>query len=677
MANTARKQAAAVSDEVDRPLRVKKQKLPVLLVTGDEALWPQIGADLPPHLVLKQLDTVDELVTSMPSGQPGVVLWDARNHADPAAILSRLNLHSSRLAIVALDSAASAGAWTLPLQHRQVIAHVTLPIAGSALAKALEAATEEVNARMALLGDGSAAPADTSAAARKFPIVPAAIVGGVILAAAVGYALTRRAGEERPAATSPTTASKPDQAAGAPRPVESMDEKVDTLMERAQQAMTERHFIDPANGSALSLYRDVLIIDPKNGEARQGLQRLAEILIARVQSALDERKFDVALQFLETARSIDATDKRLAALDERIASLRSELGPAQIMAAISAQNFDRAAQLIDESARTKTLPAVKLAQLREELRKHRDEAEQVRLLKLADTRLQQDKLIEPRNDSAAYYIDQARQAGAPAATLQPQAQELQKRLVGLTRTAIEQRHYADADRLIAELHTMAAAPAVVAALQHDLSAVRTQSAPQKPEQPNYVELSQARLTQGKLVDPENDNALYYVNQLRAADPRNSALPQLIGAVQSQLLDRAKAVLDAGDSGKAESLLQAAASLGNSAEIDALNGKLRQAKLASGDIPQVTEQSLTRLNKLEISYPYRAMQAGVEGWVELGYTVKADGTIGNLRVLNSNPSTTFDTAALKAVGKLRYQPVVQDGKVTPVNTQVRVVFRVPK
>ena len=140
---------------------------------------------------------------------------------------------------------------------------------------------------------------------------------------------------------------------------------------------------------------------------------------------------------------------------------------------------------------------------------------------------------------------------------------------------------------------------------------------------------------------------------------------------------ARSALDGGDLGRADSLLQAAGTLGASADLDALNDKLRQKKAAGATKPLVAEQSLTRINKLEINYPYRAMQAGVEGWVELGFTVKADGNVTNVRVVNSAPAATFDQAASKAVSKLRYQPVIQDGKAVAVDTQVRVVFRIPK
>jgi TonB family protein len=680
MPKSLRIQELATPETAERPVlqSVKKAKLSVLLVTEDDALWPQVGADLAASLILKQLDSIDELINSTPSGQAAIVLWDARNHPEPAAVLSRLNLHSSRFAVVALDEAGSADAWTLPIQHRQVVAHVGLPIVAAELAGVLDSAQEEVNSRLALLGDGSAPPAQPDSSSKKPWLVPAVI--GAVLIAAVGAFLLSRGSTKLapvPTASAPSQASAPSPAAPAPvkSPAEA-DEKVDALMEKAQQAMLDRHFIDPLAGSALSLYREVLVIKPDNGEARQGLQRLSEILIARVQSALDDRKFDVALQFLETARSIDANDTRLVALDEKIANLRAELGPAQILAALNAQNFDRATQLIDEAARTKALPPAKLAQLRDEVHRRRDDFEVTRLLKLVDTRMQQDHVIDPHNDSAVYYLDQAKQAGAAGPALQGQTQEVLKRLTQMARTAIQQRNFADADRVLTELHGAGAPQASISSLQRDLNLARNQQTTQKPDQPQYLELAQSRLAQGKLTDPDNDSALFYVNQLRAADPKNSGLAQIIATLQAQILDRARASLDAGDTDKAEALVQKAGSLGASSDLDAVNDKIRQRR-AGGDVLQMPEQSLTRLNKLDIQYPARALATNIEGWVELSYTVGPDGSVSNIKVLNSTPPRTFESSASKAVSRLRYQPVVQGGKAISVGTQVRIVYRVPK
>jgi protein TonB len=681
MPKSLRIHEVATPDEAERPVlqSVKKSKLPVLLITEDDSLWPQVGADLDAGLILKQLDSVDELIKSTPAAQAAIVLWDARNHPEPAAVLSRLNLHSSRFAVVALDDAGSADAWTLPVEHRQVVAHVGLPIVAAELSRVLDSAQEEVNSRLALLGDGSTPPASESAPKKNW-LVPV-VIGGVLIAAVGAYLLSRQGSTQvKPAPTTSPSASAPSQSPAAPaaavKSPADADEKVDALIEKAQQAMLDRHFIDPLAGSALSLYREVLVIKPDNGEARQGLQRLSEILIARVQSALDDRKFDVALQFLETARSIDANDKRLIALDEKIANLRAELGPAQILAALNAQNFDRATQLIDEAARTKALPPAKLAQLRDEVRRRRDEFEASRLLKLADTRLQQDHVIDPRNDSAVYYLDQAKQAGAAGPSLQSQTQEVLKRLTQMGHSAIQQRNFSDADRILTELHGAGASQATVNNLQRELNLARNQQTTQKPDQPQYLDLAQSRLAQGKLTDPDNDSALFYVTQLRAADPKNSGLAQITAALQLQILDRARASLDGGDFDKADALIQKASILGASSDLDAMNDKMRQRR-AGGDVLQMPEQSLTRINKLDVQYPPRALQGNIEGWVELAYTVGPDGNVSNIKVLNATPPRTFESSASKAVSRLRYQPVIQGGKAISVGTQVRIVYRVPK
>jgi TonB family protein len=671
----------------------KKARHSVLLITHDDALWPQIGAHLGKELILKQVDSVDELLTAVPSGQAALVLWDARNQSDAAAVLSRMQLHSPRFAVIALDDADRAPVWTGPIALRQVVAHLPVPVPPGHLKVALESAIEEVNARVALLGEADAAApgagtpgtgtpgaaAPGGAAPSRTPWVAAAIILAVLGAGAGAYMLLRHGDATVAPAQGPVPASPVHAGQQPPRAAVGTDDKVDVLIEKAQQAMLERHFIDPAEGSALTLYKNALLLDPGSGEARQGLQRLAEILFARVQSALDERKFDVALQSLETARGISPGDSRLSALDQRIASLRAELGPAQILAAIAAQNFDRAEQLIDEAARSKSLNPAKLAQLRDELRQRHAQADVENLVKLVDARLQQDKLIEPRNDSAAYYLGQARAAGASAAALQPETQELDRRLAQTVRADIDQQRIGDAERFLADLHGYGVPAATVAALQRDLDAVRGAQAAASvaAAQPSYLDLAQSRLSQGKVTEPDNDSALFYVNQLRETDPKNSALPRLSSAVQAQILDQARTALDAAQPARAEALLQTAAGLGASADLTALNQRLAQAKLAGAGPREVSEGDLTKVKGIELDYPSGALSKGVEGWVNVSYTVTAEGKVTGVKVLDSSPAGVFDAAATRAVSRVRYKPPLQGGKPVAVTTKLRIAFRMAK
>ncbi len=446
MSGAAARQSAGGGTAASAPSSSpRRAKLAAFLISGDVDLWPEISVHLPTKLNFRQVDSIAELFREVPPDRPAVVLWDARGCADKVGELSRLQSHSACFATLVLDDDDSA--WVTAVQQGQIVGLVPLPVDQSRLVGALGGAYEEVNARVALLGERSAAPASRGGG-RGIPRMAIAGVFAILLAAAAGLVLWRQAGDPResspapgavppPARSAPAPAPAPEAPATAERLPQASEEKVDALIDQAQRAMRERHFIDPVEGSALSLYRSALALDPSSGEARQGLQRLAELLLVRVQSALDERQFDAALQALETARSIDPSDPRLAAFDERIAKLRTELGPAEILAAINAQNFDRAAQLIDQASRSRSIGESKLGQLREDMRRRR-----------ADS-------------------DDSRQA---------ESRELARRLMLAARADIAQLKFDEADRLAAKLRSIGVPLLQVAGLQHDIAMARAQQA---------------------------------------------------------------------------------------------------------------------------------------------------------------------------------------------------------
>lgn len=61
------------------------------------------------------------------------------------------------------------------------------------------------------------------------------------------------------------------------------------------------------------------------------------------------------------------------------------------------------------------------------------------------------------------------------------------------------------------------------------------------------------------------------------------------------------------------------------------------------------------------YPPRAAQRGIEGWVEVEFTISATGTVKNARVVGYEPSTIFNKSAVRAVQKWKYNPKMVDGK----------------
>ncbi|HWY96496.1 MAG TPA: energy transducer TonB, partial [Steroidobacteraceae bacterium] len=256
-------------------------------------------------------------------------------------------------------------------------------------------------------------------------------------------------------------------------------------------------------------------------------------------------------------------------------------------------------------------------------------------------------------------------------------QEIYKRLTQAEHAAIDQRRFADADRVLADLRTYGAPAATIASLQHDLSSARSQQAAAVPEQPQYLDLAQSRLAQGKLTEPDNDSALFYVNQLRATDPKNSGLARISSAVQAQILEQARAALDSAQPARAETLLQMAAGLGASADLAPLNQRLAQLKLTATGPPEVLEASLTRAKAIELDYPVDALRRSVEGWVDVAYVVTAEGKVTTIKVLDSSPKKVFDAAATRALARMRYKPATQGGKSIAVSTKLRISFRMSK
>jgi len=61
------------------------------------------------------------------------------------------------------------------------------------------------------------------------------------------------------------------------------------------------------------------------------------------------------------------------------------------------------------------------------------------------------------------------------------------------------------------------------------------------------------------------------------------------------------------------------------------------------------------------YPPQAITRNIEGWVRVRFTVSAVGTVRDAVVVASDPGTTFDEAALKAIARWRYNPRVENGE----------------
>lgn len=91
-----------------------------------------------------------------------------------------------------------------------------------------------------------------------------------------------------------------------------------------------------------------------------------------------------------------------------------------------------------------------------------------------------------------------------------------------------------------------------------------------------------------------------------------------------------------------------------------------------------DQDAVPLVRVNPQYPIRAAQRGIEGWVEVEFTISRTGTVKDATVIGYYPSGIFNDAALRAIRRWKYNPKVEGGKaVERPGVVVRLNFQLPK
>ncbi len=74
------------------------------------------------------------------------------------------------------------------------------------------------------------------------------------------------------------------------------------------------------------------------------------------------------------------------------------------------------------------------------------------------------------------------------------------------------------------------------------------------------------------------------------------------------------------------------------------------------------------------YPARALSRGVEGYVDMSFTVTTTGTVRD-PIVTFSTSSLFNRAAIRAVLKFKYKPRVTDGQpVEVMGVKTRITFK---
>ncbi len=89
----------------------------------------------------------------------------------------------------------------------------------------------------------------------------------------------------------------------------------------------------------------------------------------------------------------------------------------------------------------------------------------------------------------------------------------------------------------------------------------------------------------------------------------------------------------------------------------------------------TDGDVIPIVRVNPQYPIRAAEQGIEGWVELKFTISVTGAVLDPVVTAAHPARIFDRAAIRAVTRWKYNPKIEDGQpVERPGVKVRLRFQ---
>lgn len=278
-----------------------------------------------------------------------------------------------------------------------------------------------------------------------------------------------------------------------------------------------------------------------------------------------------------------------------------------------------------------------------------------------------------RLDEAAATIEAARKAGIATERVAQLATELAvaRERAKMTPTAASPAAGASP----AGTPSIAKAPATATPVMRSEGRVMEAETGNAGRANDLMRSARQSIAQDHLIEPENDNAQYYLLALRKLEPQYAGLADLAEDLGGRLAAKGRASVNAQQYEAARVWLDHAAAVGYvSPQADAVRHDLEVALARQAFMADViSANQLTLVKSVQPQYPPKAEKSSIEGWVELDFTVTDSGAVGDVTVDGAKPSGVFEAAATTALLQWRYKPLVRDAKAVATRARIRIRF----
>lgn len=638
---------------------------PILVLSRDANLVETVKKAAPRGVSVAFAPDLDHVAEKLSNLKPGVLVADTASTADVASMVAQLTQHFPELVVVVAGKREDSSALMQLTAAGRIFRFLLTPLSHGQTRLALEAAVKQhldLSAAGQRLSTGGAAGEGGS---KNYVMTYGALAAGLLVViGGIWFGVNRFTGEpEVPPVVNVPAAPGAQQPGGVPeRP-----DPVKAELALAKDAFAQNKFIEPQGESALDLYRSALALDPNSQEAKDGIRSVVDKILERAEAALLAERLEEAIRTIETARDIDSAHPRLAFLDTQVARERERLKLSQ-------------AQEVGNRVRS--------------------------LLNTANDRMANGRLLTPNNGSARDALLEARRLDPTDPTVLSTIREFSAQLTEEARKSLAGGNIDAATAYVQGARQMGSAGSALAAVERSLAeAARSGNAGAGPNTATSAPVQSAgarrpatpaaspagsgpnvdtmvadvrtRISEGKLIDPPGDSARDLLASLRAAAPNRPEADELARALSTRLLDSGRQAMNAKAFDRSSQLIAAAKDVGQrfngpaiaQAEADLIAARDQNSQLSN----VVSAASLKRVRMVSPAYPDAARKRGIEGWVELAFTVQTNGTVDQVEVRNASPADVFDDAAVRAVRQWRFEPVEKNGERVEQRAMVRLKF----
>jgi protein TonB len=182
----------------------------------------------------------------------------------------------------------------------------------------------------------------------------------------------------------------------------------------------------------------------------------------------------------------------------------------------------------------------------------------------------------------------------------------------------------------------------------------------------------------RLMPPDQPNAFALYSKVLEQEPGSEAALRGLQLVRNGLLDRARTMLASEDMQATNKHLDAAALAGADAATladlrDEAAYRQRLIDARAGRFASLYPiKQVTPVRQNPPTFP-RSAPAGSSASVNLHLTISESGDVKDVEVINSPPSY-FERAAINAVNRWKFEPVMERGRPIPVRVAVKVGFQ---